>query len=91
MKRFLLGLALGAVLMLALGAAPWGGRAKSAESSTSGLWADYCFYKVDDVYSFYDLRNLKFVYGLVGNWDGAYISDYAAHKALGDFDCQRVY
>lgn len=65
-----------------------------AAATTTGLWADACVVMVRDASLYFpewDYGSLKFVGAYVGNYDGAFLTDYAARQAVASFECQQVY
>lgn len=93
MRICILGLFTGLARAAGLLGGKWMVEAREISAPSEGLWSDFCYYFVDDASARYGYQygSLKYVGGLVGNYDGSFLSDGFAQNALGSWECQRVY
>jgi len=93
MRKFIVGLAAGISLTGASIGSAWYAEARTSNAPNTGLWADGCVYVVNDASSTFGRAygSVKFVGAIVANYDGRFLTDYAAQNAIGSFDCQRIY
>jgi hypothetical protein len=88
MKSILLSFVLVVVFVLGgLAGSQLEGRSQAAPDS--GLWSDYCFYRVDFFPRYLEGRNFYIVTAVVGNYDGRWIPESYAINAAQGWQCQR--
>ncbi|HZP56308.1 MAG TPA: hypothetical protein VFC53_01985 [Dehalococcoidia bacterium] len=90
MTRFIIGFVAGILLMFAgAGLARTARPAPAQASPAGGIYSDVCIYDVKDISYYVNLPygSAKYVEAVVANWDGAYLTDYAARNAVSSFEC----
>jgi len=88
MKSILLSFVLVVVFVLGgLAGSQLGGRSQAAPNS--GLWSDYCIYRIDFIPRYYEGRNFYIATAVVGNYDGRWFPESFAINAVQLSQCQR--
>ncbi len=89
MGRFLFGCLAG----LGIAAGVFAAREVMASPDRQTLYTDFCIYRIDDASYWLGLPygSVKQISAVAGNWDGWFVTDWEARKAVGDLGCYRVY
>ncbi len=94
MKRTIAGALMGSVVTGAVFGGLMFAEAGTRQSPSTSIWADACVVTISDASLYFPgwgYGSIKYVGGFVGNYNGQYLSDYAAQNAISAYDCERAY